>query len=218
MFRKDYDKLLEVAPKELRDPIFFQSAYTDKGYYRPHSQMRNKATFAILETEGKDVVDFEQGVFLDIFPLDEVSKYSIIQRLKLRRLNFRKRLFVIRFKRTKAKNPLKQIVKIVIRKILQNFDYKKAYQRFEKICRKNLFRSDNYSKVSFYSKPELLKRSFNKSLFEKQIWVPFEDTTIPVPNGYDFILRKYYGDNYMQPKNIQSGHKIETLLVDREKI
>ncbi len=29
--------------------------------------------------------------------------------------------------------------------------------------------------------------------------MPFEYTTIPVPDGYDYILKVKYGDNYMTP-------------------
>ncbi len=29
--------------------------------------------------------------------------------------------------------------------------------------------------------------------------MPFENTTLPVPETYDRILRNHYGDNYMTP-------------------
>ena len=34
----------------------------------------------------------------------------------------------------------------------------------------------------------------------------FENTTIPVPVGYDGILKLDYGEDYMVPKNIGSSH------------
>lgn len=41
-----------------------------------------------------------------------------------------------------------------------------------------------------------------KSSFSKVIRVPFEDTTIPIPEDYDRICRLTYGDDYMTPIKI----------------
>ncbi len=38
-----------------------------------------------------------------------------------------------------------------------------------------------------------------KSCLDKIIEVPFENTTIPIPEGYDLLLRLDYGDDYMTP-------------------
>ena len=51
MPREDYDKLLEIAPKEFEHPYFFQCAYTDKGYYRGHAQIRYDGTAQILPVD-----------------------------------------------------------------------------------------------------------------------------------------------------------------------
>ena len=46
-----------------------------------------------------------------------------------------------------------------------------------------------------------------KDVYADFIRMPFENTTIPVPVGYDFLLRKKYGDDYMTPKNTAPGHE-----------
>ena len=71
MFREDYEKLLEIAPLEFTEPYFFQTAFNDQKYSRGHAQLRNSNTTAILHTE-KGCYTFNQGIFLDIFPLDAV--------------------------------------------------------------------------------------------------------------------------------------------------
>lgn len=45
-----------------------------------------------------------------------------------------------------------------------------------------------------------------KEVYSTAIEMPFENTTIPVPIGYDYLLRKKYGDDYMTPINIGAGH------------
>lgn len=46
-----------------------------------------------------------------------------------------------------------------------------------------------------------------KESYSRAIEMPFEYTTIPVPVGYDEILKLKYGDDYMTPKNIGGGHE-----------
>ncbi len=43
-------------------------------------------------------------------------------------------------------------------------------------------------------------------VYEDVIRMPFENITLPVPAGYDTILRLQYGEDYMTPKNISAGH------------
>jgi len=39
-----------------------------------------------------------------------------------------------------------------------------------------------------------------KRLVEETVRMPFEDTELPVPVGWDEYLRLFYGDDYMTPK------------------
>lgn len=75
MSRHDYEKLSEIAPKEFQEPYFWQTNYTDPGTLRGHAQLRNSNTTAILRSEmdnGKPKYKFNQGVFIDIFPVDKL--------------------------------------------------------------------------------------------------------------------------------------------------
>lgn len=44
------------------------------------------------------------------------------------------------------------------------------------------------------------------SCYETAQRVPFENTTIPIPVGYEQILTAYYGEDYMTPKQGAAGH------------
>ena len=44
------------------------------------------------------------------------------------------------------------------------------------------------------------------SCYSKSMELPFENVTIPVPIGYDTILRIKYGDDYMTPRQCSSSH------------
>ena len=45
-----------------------------------------------------------------------------------------------------------------------------------------------------------------KEWYEQIIEMPFENTTIPVPIGYDGLLRIKYGEDYMTPRKVETPH------------
>ncbi len=66
---EDYQKFIEIAQEELPESIFFQSKESDPSFPFDYIKLRSqKAT--IIEFHEKDqVVDYHQGVFVDIFPM-----------------------------------------------------------------------------------------------------------------------------------------------------
>ena len=90
MCRTDYNKLCEIAPTAFSSPYFFQTNVTDPGSARGHAQLRNSATTAFLKSEmngGKPLWRFNQGIFLDIFPFDNIPDDKEERRLFLAEIN-----------------------------------------------------------------------------------------------------------------------------------
>ena len=90
MKREDYNKLCEIADKEFDDLYFFQSEETDPGSVRGHVQIRKSDTTAILNSERNMNCRFNQGIFIDIIPLDAIPNNEFIRKIYLRRLNKKK--------------------------------------------------------------------------------------------------------------------------------
>ena len=72
MPRDDYNKLCSVAEEEFIHPYFFQTEYSDPGFMRGFARLRNSDTAGIQKFELAKRYRFNQGIFIDIFPLDEV--------------------------------------------------------------------------------------------------------------------------------------------------
>lgn len=68
MPREDYDRFARIAQAELGPNYFYQSPDTDPHYFLTYAKIRKKGTF-FYEERFRDA-RFEQGVFIDIFPLD----------------------------------------------------------------------------------------------------------------------------------------------------
>ena len=84
-------------------------------------------------------------------------------------------------------------------------DFRKTHTKF-----KNCYAHYNGEPSDMVSCPCFLAASVFKfrhrrELFNETIMMPFEDMMVPVPAGYDEILRNYYGD-YMTPVKAPSIH------------
>lgn len=210
--RKDYERLCKIAEKEFSYPYFFQTEYTDPGTLRGHAQLRNSATTAILKAE-RNYATFNQGIFLDIFPLDTVindknkllKQYKKIKKLynKASSLCFRADRYP--YMKHTIQGKIAHPFFLIENKI---FSYQQWYIKFENACKLyNKIDSEN-KKRGFLSFPgafdQLEKWSWEFKDY-KIIWKEFEFFKIPVPSNYHDILTITYG-NYMRPVHAHSLH------------
>lgn len=210
MRREYYDKLVKIASKEFTSPYFFQCAYTEKGYYRGHAQMRYDNTTMILPYEGKIGRKFNQGIFIDIFPIDALPEDN---EKNIRIGNEADNILNYLWMRH---NPKERLLGNY-RKVRKNIGNKKdwsdiqLYEYFE-----NLFRQENLSDSKYCAKRffTFSKRVFKTEWFENVIYVPFEKIKVPIPASYDEFLTEVYGD-YMKPVISPSTHGSVILDMDK---
>ena len=205
MLRSDYDKLMKNGPEKFKDPFFFQSAYTDINYYRGHIQIRNSNTAAILPMNS--MREFNQGIFVDIFPLDalpndkksieDLTQKSIMMKTKLERYHH----FNI-FRNINIINNLLEQIKL--EKEIDKVSFKEYYNAFENLFRKNAI--DNSDYLTLLASFPTIDYAIDKHIFDETIYVPFEGILVPAPKEYDKYLRVLYGDDYMQPKMMPTLH------------
>ena len=204
MLRDDYDKLLEIGPSEFHDPFFFQSAYTDQYYYHGHVQIRNSQTTAVRPVECKR--EFNQGIFIDIFPLDGMpeSKEAQIALREKSVLMRRKMARYHHFHLLRKPNILGNwIEQRRIDKEIDSVGYEEYYRSFE-----DMFRSNSLSDCQNLTVLSTLAwdKNIDKHIFDETLFVDFENIKVPIPTGYDKYLRLWYGDDYMIPKRITTYH------------
>lgn len=73
MLRHDYDCFVQLAKNELEAPFFLQTPLTDLGLNIDIVQIRNNATTVIDLRYVDDHNTFNQGIFIDIFPIEGVD-------------------------------------------------------------------------------------------------------------------------------------------------
>ena len=140
MVRSEYEKLCEIAPGKFRHPYFFQTEETDKGSARGHAQLRNSETTAILAYEADAHLKINQGIFLDIFPLDNVNDNKELFDKQRKIGNRLRRKYVILSNRFHPLNPSFKDRMVACRNTLLSSLFKnrylKYYYAFDSICRK----------------------------------------------------------------------------------
>lgn len=93
MPREDYDKFIVLASKHFTKDkdVFFQNYRTDKYYPYVFSKLRDSNT-TFIEKIYKHV-DMNHGVYIDIFPIDGISKNSNEKKKKWSESLCKKHLF-----------------------------------------------------------------------------------------------------------------------------
>ena len=203
LLRDDYDKLVSIAKEEFKSPYFFQCGYTDKFPFG-FSKLRKDGTCAIL-TNQFDIYN-HQGIFIDIFPYDAVpndENEMLEQKEKAEKMieEF-KTYFYPYFSFT---HPSHNIHTYKILRKIKNKGFPQYFREYEDLFRNYKFEDcDFISCISFLYNFKLFLR--NKHCYDGTIYMPFENITIPVPSGYDEILKLEYGKDYMTPVQANSLH------------
>lgn len=213
MFREDFDKLCDVS-FEFNFPYFFQTEETDPSSLRGHAQIRNSETTGILKEELNMDIHFNQGIFIDIFPLDYLPDDDMECEKYLSRIN-RYSWWIKFFKGITVhynfKKNMKGIIKALLRFFCKPFGYKtlmKLYYKREGLMRK--YRDTNrVMELCFY--PIRITPKLERALFNKTIYLPFEFTTIPVPGEYISILNQKYS-NWREIK-VKKGYAYHSGIV-----
>lgn len=196
MLRKDYEKFLEIAQKQLEYPFFVQYYKTEKYYPRGHAQIRNSETTAIIN--GDEYNQFNKGIFIDIFPLDNIPENEKEKKRFLNKLVKTKRKLK-RFYNIDSNSIIKHYVKKIIKKVKYTFvNYNKEIEKFEKMLKTYNDRETKQCGALGF-RPDEFK--YQTEWFEKTIEVPFENITVKIISNYDEALKRQYNDYMEIPKN-----------------
>ena len=204
MPRKDYEKFLKIAHRELPEYLFLQNHFTDKEYIFNFSKIRDSRTSFIEKSV--EPFDINHGLYIDIFPLDGYKssrKFDLLNKL----LNAR---VYCRFRKNKFKNLIIIILSLCIA------------QTSERACEKRdtLLKSIDYDDseiIANFCGAWGIKEIVPREYFGDGIEVTFEHVKVIIPEKYDLYLKQLYG-NYLKlpPEEKRITHH-ETTVIDLNK-
>lgn len=200
MFRKEFNRFRQIAKKEMPAHLFCQSGYNDKGFYGGMLHVRMNDTTAI-QLQNFPHVQYHQGIFIDIFPLDGVIQNRFLLRLQL----YCKRVLnvILWYKNTYSKRrKIKHHLVLFFPSLLPQ---KVLFGLFEFVCSwKKADKSKYVDTVAYFGTSGVGHRK--RTSYDDYTYVPFENTSIPIPTGYHEILKVTYGEDYMTPKQMPTDH------------
>jgi lipopolysaccharide cholinephosphotransferase len=202
MPRPDYDRLQEISPKVFREPYFFQTAKTDKHYYRGHAQLRRSDTAAIRPSDSYR--PFNQGIFIDIFAFEGVPDDESLLNEGMKEAGRRMK----GLKSIDYSILFSGRIGLIFRKykwkwLVHKHGFYNLFKPIEDIYRQYTW--DDCNRVAQLG-IDGTRYILPKSIFDETLEVDFEMMKVPVPVGYDQFLRTQYGNNYMTPLHVNTNH------------
>lgn len=202
MMREDYDKLMAIGPKEFKHPYFLQNKYTEPNAPTFFAKLRNSETTALNKSEEKSFIEYNKGIFIDIFPLDKIPDDINEQKNFLRKV-FLNKNYVIKKARSigifsEEEDPLKHLIKKIICKLTtykrrkEQKKFLQYFKNYENICSEYLNEKTDMMMIFGF------KEKYYVSDFSEIIYKDFEFVKIPVISGFHHSLKCLYGD-YMKP-------------------
>lgn len=220
MKREDYNKFLEVAPKEL--PSGYQIL---NNYYEEWDNTITKiANSRKIDFGDEYMARFHNCPFavgIDIFPLDYVSRNAREAEEQKNILTYIGNLTTVVLGRKEeaaagaGKDLLDEYDRVIAQSLVElqhmcgvRFGKEKTilqqiYILYDQVA--GLFREEESDALT--NAPKYVKRDYllGKELFQEVLWLKFENALMPVANGYDAILNKSY-KNYMIPRKKLASH------------
>lgn len=219
MLRKDYLRFCEVI-QQYKDEVALLNNYTADDWGAHADKVVNIAAFTVKRSEIKKYYGFPFTAGVDIFLIDYVPREKALEEEQLEVLRTISLLIHLREEMGKQSPTSKEYAKsvkaekILIEKIqkMTNVVFSQPNPTDQEVLIlgeevSGLYGDEDSDYLSQLQRLGAgLEYYIPKEVYGTSIRLPFENTTIPVPVGYDMLLRKKYGDDYMTPRNVATGH------------
>lgn len=215
MLRKDYERFCSIAPRAFRHPYFFQNDETDPFFCRNFSRLRNSETTAVQTWEKEYSFPFNQGIFIDIFPIDNVSDNDGILRSEIKKMEslantgwqYRN---MVHFYHPKKGKGIEKRTSYYLKHIWFKYfdkvsgDYRSFLKEHLQLAKSH--EMEDTKRVGEMIIPPLGRHIWEKEWLKEVVFMPFEMIQIPVPVNYDACLGVSYGKNWRTPKQQGNYH------------
>lgn len=211
MLREDFEKLRSIPKEEWGNEFFYQSHETDSNYKYTYDKLRVNGTFF-----GEKALDHtgikNNGIFLDIFPLDAVPD-DARQNKQIFDFELLRLLFMSKYINIDYRHGFEKEVAKTIRVLFKGVSTEKMFKATEKIIKK--YNNQGFTRNRSFASFNLKNNVYDSSSLEETYDAEFEGYKFKVSKHYDEILTNLYGD-YMKlpPKEERiNKHEVTGLIV-----
>lgn len=211
MLRKDYNVFLERAPELLDSWYELKNVYNDPTFDIVKARLINGRHMNFNQEFLEKFHHCPYVVGVDIFPIDNVPDDACEYNDLVKSLDF--------LLRVEASIPETECygedILSLIARIEETYgvpiDYANRLQHevkkvYDTLCGRYVNEETKDVGCMMGLGAGWTKFRYPKATFETSIYMPFENIILPVPAGYDLVLRACYGDDYILPQNTGSSH------------
>ena len=196
MMRDDYEKFLKIAPLQLKKGLTLQHFTLDNNTPTYFAKVRKDGTqFVEHYTRNMDI---HHGIFVDIMPHDLIPEDEK-KRAKYRKTaEWRKQLFIAKsvtettITRGKRKKLIRTIERRILHLLLLPVSKKWLFNRLDTYIRQY----NGTNSHMFTTRAMKVSENALEDVFPLKKHL-FENVEVNIPNNYDLVLRRNYGD-YMR--------------------
>ena len=210
MLREDYMRFLSEAPVLLEKYYEIKSVYNDPEDDTIKARIINGRHICFEPDFLARFHGCPYVVGIDIFPVDNITDDKRALDKQIESLRFLLRTA----ESVPEKGPYGAEVLELMKKIEKTFGIPVNYNNrlkhelkkiYDIVC--SLYHDENSAEVcSMIDFAEGWDYHAKREWYEDICELSFENTTIPVPEGYDGLLQIKYGKEYMTPRNVGSSH------------
>ena len=194
MFRKDFEKLNKIMTETPNEKYHLINVLNEPTYHYTWPRFNLKNT--IIEEWWAKQVDYTPNIFIDIFILDNLPNNKLkknIYKWRCFTLNQLVSYSIIKFDN---KSKIKEIIQRLVYYLLKILPI--SPMTIKKRCIKAYRKYENEECKEYCDFPSMhLMPIYEKKDFFPEKKAKFEDIEVNIPNNYDKVLTRLYG-NYME--------------------
>lgn len=211
MLRDDYERFIQVAQNELEGGLVLKSLYNDSEHDNVICRVVSGKSMNFDKEYLKRYHNCPYVVGVDIFPIDYITRDDEKLRYQLDMINLMMKTVASIPENPPYDEDVLQLIKSIEEVLNVKLDKSNRIRhelkkQVDLLC--GMYGAKDSDEVCSMLHLALVRDyRIKKESYEKVIEMPFENTTIPVPAGYDEILRVKYSDNYMTPRKGGGSHE-----------
>lgn len=187
LLRPEYDKFREVCETELdKERFYFQDHRNTPGYRWGYGKLRRKNTLFIRENQ--EHMPYEQGIFIDVFPLDGVPDDRLLRILNnVHCFCIRKCMWA-----SVGKIAAKRIGSRAIYGLLSKIPEQKLFDHYEKYIQKRNRKETKWVRILTFPTPNG-EYAYKRCWYKESAEIEFEGEMFSGIKAWDDYLAFKYG-------------------------
>ena len=191
--REEYEKFREACKTDLnKDKYYMQDFRDTSGYRWGYGKLRRKDT--IFLRNGQEFMPFEQGIFIDLMPFDNVPDNLIHRRLHFAECFLFRKAF---WSKVGARVEENLCIRIIY-KMLNLIPEQTIKNRYEAFIEKGRRKKTGLVRILTFPTPKHIY-GYKREWYTELSQYDFSGLRLPGAKDYDGYLTMLYDENYMTP-------------------